>query len=93
MGRDGPRGSYGRKVLTTSDIRRRLSAICGQKEPSYSAVFSWVRDVSSDRQLSVCGIATTLKNGTVKPSEVFKEINKIAANDINPNQFQTPLVY
>lgn len=60
--------------VTPSDIRRRLSAIGGQIAPPHSTVFSWVRDASSGRRLSVCGIATSLKNGTLKPSEALKEM-------------------
>ena len=60
--------------VTPSDIRRRLSAIGGQIAPPHRTVFSWARDASSGRRLSVSGIVTSLKNGTLKPSEALKEM-------------------
>jgi len=74
IGRDGPHGSCGRKVLHRQIFRRQLSAICGQKAHTHSTAFSWVRDASSGRRLSVCVITTSRKNGTVKPSEALKEM-------------------
>jgi hypothetical protein len=57
--------------VTPSDIRRRLSAILWA-ESTFTQ--RWVRDVSSGRRLSLCGIAASLKNGTVKPYETLKEM-------------------
>jgi len=37
------------------DIRRRLSVICGEKEPESISVFSWVRSCTSGKQTAQKG--------------------------------------
>ena len=76
MGRDGPRGCCVRKGVTPSDIQRRLSAVVDLKY-LHAAMCSVGYGASAvartlHRWLSVGGIATPLKNGSVRSSERFQ---------------------
>jgi hypothetical protein len=78
MGRNGPRGSCERKVLHSQkfvvgylqSLDRKLlhTALCSA---------GYVKSVVARklrRRLSVCGIATPLKKGTLQPSEALREL-------------------
>jgi len=57
--------------VTPSDIHRRLSAVCGQKAPTRSTVFNWVRSFSSGKAASQVAVHEWYNNITnirsVKP--------------------------
>jgi len=61
-----------KKGVTPSDIHYSLSAICGEKSHPCNTVLAGYRSstaaVKLNRWLSMRGIATFLKNGSVKPS-------------------------
>jgi hypothetical protein len=63
-------------VPMASDIRLSLSAICGEKSRHCSTVLAGYRSLTEavklSRWLSVRGIATSLKNCSVKPSRSFQ---------------------
>ena len=76
MDRDGHLVPAGKSVKP-SHIHRRLSAICGKH--LHTALCSAGYGASTvarklHRWLSVSGIATRLKNGSAKPSEIPKEM-------------------
>jgi len=61
-----------KKDITPLDIHPPLSAICGEESHPYGTVLagyiSSTEAMRLNRWLSVSGIATSLKNGSLKPS-------------------------
>jgi hypothetical protein len=78
MGRNGPRGSCGRKVLHRQIFVVGYLQFVDREHP-HTALCSAGYGTSVVtrrllRRLSVCGGATPLKNGSVLPSEALKEM-------------------
>ena len=48
--RDRPRSYCRKKAFKPSDIRRSLSAVCGEKELARNIVSSWVRSFNSRQE-------------------------------------------
>jgi hypothetical protein len=48
--RDRPRSYCGKKAFKPPDIRRSLSAICGEKELARNIVSNWVRSFNSRQE-------------------------------------------
>jgi hypothetical protein len=42
--------------VKASDIRRRLSAVCAEKAPAHSTVFSWARSFSSGKETAQAAV-------------------------------------
>jgi len=69
--RDGPHGSFGKKALN-HEIFIIVFLKFVERAPALSTLFSWVQSSNSGKktahQVSMNGIATPLKNGSVRPS-------------------------
>ena len=52
--------------VTPSDIQRRLSAVCGQKAPASSTVFSWLRGFNSGKESAQVDVPARYRNTPVE---------------------------